>query len=163
MTHLKKARQLGSSEQFATFSATREHLGRWKLTKTILVVDDDLATLKLVGLVLDQKGYDVVTARSGEEALERARLQNPDLIVLDIMMPGMDGYEVVQHLRADPSTARLPILMLTAKSDLDDQITGFEVGADDYLTKPFHREELVSRVESVLHLAEGRQAPPQPL
>lgn len=133
------------------------------MTKTILVVDDDLATLKLVGLVLDQKGYDVVTARSGEEGLERARLQDPDLILLDVMMPGMNGYEVVQHLRADAETARVPILMLTAKSDLDDQITGFEVGADDYLTKPFHREELVSRVESVLRLAERRRAPPQPL
>jgi pilus assembly protein CpaE len=133
------------------------------MPKTILVVDDDLATLKLVGLVLDQEGYDVATARSGEEGLERARLQNPDLILLDVMMPDMSGYEVVQRLRADPATTRVPILMVTAKSDLDDQITGFEVGADDYLTKPFHRDELVSRVESVLHLAEGRQSPPQPL
>ena len=133
------------------------------MAKTILVVDDDLATLKLVGLVLDQEGYDVVAARSGEEGLERARLQNPDLILLDVMMRGIDGYEVVQRLRADPATARVPILMLTAKSDLDDQMTGFEVGADDYLTKPFHREELVARVESVLRLAERRQAPPRPL
>lgn len=133
------------------------------MAKTILVVDDDLATLKLVGLVLDQEGYDVVAARSGEEGLERARLQNPDLILLDVMMRGIDGYEVVQRLRADPATAQVPILMLTAKSDLDDQMTGFEVGADDYLTKPFHRDELVSRVASVLRLAEHRQTPPQPL
>jgi len=130
--------------------------------KTILVVDDDPATLKLVGVVLDQEGYDVVAARSGEEALERARLQHPDLILLDVMMPGLDGYEVVQRLRADPATARVPILMLTAKSDLEDQITGFEVGADDYLTKPFHRHELTERVASVLRLAEHRQTPPQP-
>ena len=128
--------------------------------QTILVVDDDLRTLKLVGLVLNQEGYDVVAASSGEEALEKARAQDPDLIVLDVLMPGLNGYEVAQQLRGDPTTAGVPILMLTAKSDLDDQMTGFEVGADDYLTKPFHRDELVSRVESVLHLAEHRQAPP---
>jgi DNA-binding response OmpR family regulator len=130
--------------------------------KTILVVDDDPATLKLVGVILDQEGYDVVPARSGEEGLERARLQHPDLILLDVMMPGLDGYEVVQRLRTDPATARVPILMLTAKSDLEDQITGFEVGADDYLTKPFRRHELTERVASVLRLAEHRQTPPQP-
>jgi len=133
------------------------------MTKTILVVDDDLRTLKLVGLVLNQEGYDVVAADSGEEALEKARAQDPDLIVLDVLMPGLNGYEVAQQLRADPATAGVPILMLTAKSDLNDRMTGFEVGADDYLTKPFHRDELVARVESVLHLAERRQAPPQPL
>jgi DNA-binding response OmpR family regulator len=131
------------------------------MAKTILVVDDDLRTLKLVGLVLDQEGYNVVAAESGEEGLEKARTENPDLIVLDILMPGLTGYEVVQRVRADPQTARVPILMLTAKSGLDDQMTGYEVGADDYLTKPFHREELVSRVESVLSLAEHRQGPPQ--
>jgi DNA-binding response OmpR family regulator len=130
--------------------------------KTILVVDDDPATLKLVGVILDQEGYDVVPARSGEEGLERARLQHPDLILLDVMMPGLDGYEVVQRLRTDPATARVPILMLTAKSDLEDQITGFEVGADDYLTKPVRRHELTERVASVLRLAEHRQTPPQP-
>jgi DNA-binding response OmpR family regulator len=129
--------------------------------KTILVVDDDLRTLKLVGLVLDQQGYDVVAAQSGEDGLEKARAETPDLIILDILMPGLDGYKVAQRLRADRVTARVPILMLTAKSDLDDRVTGFEVGADDYLTKPFHRDELVSRVESVLRLAERRQAPPQ--
>jgi len=133
------------------------------MRKTILVVDDDVRTLKLVGLVLNQEGYDVVAAGTGEEGLEKARAHGPDLIVLDVLMPGMDGYEVVQRLRADAATARVPVLMLTAKSDLDDQMTGFEVGADDYLTKPFHRDELVSRVESVLNLAEHRQTPPQPL
>lgn len=127
----------------------------------ILVVDDDFRTLKLVGLVLDQEGYDVLAAGSGEEGLEKARAQDPDLVILDIRMPGLDGYEVAQRLRSDPATADVPILMLTARAELEDRLTGYEVGADDYLIKPIHRSELVSRVESVLQLAACREAPQQ--
>jgi DNA-binding response OmpR family regulator len=131
------------------------------MANKILVVDDDFRTLKLVGLVLDQEGYDVLAAESGEEGLEKARAQDPDLIILDIRMPGLDGYEVAQRLRSDPATADVPILMLTARAELEDRMTGFEVGADDYLIKPIHRRELISRVESVLQLAACREPPQQ--
>ncbi|MFW6164031.1 MAG: response regulator [Planctomycetota bacterium] len=118
--------------------------------KKILVVDDDLQTVKLVGLVLDRRGYEIVAARTGEEAVKKAQSEQPDLIVLDVMMPDMDGYEVSRLLRADPATADVPILMFTAKAGLQDKVTGFEAGADEYLTKPIHPKELVSRVETLL-------------
>jgi pilus assembly protein CpaE len=120
------------------------------MTKKILVVDDDIQTLKLVGLVLERKGYDIVAARKGGQALEKAWEEQPDLVILDIMMPDIDGYEVSRRLRADPETASLPILMFTAKSGVQDKVTGFEAGADDFLTKPIHPEELVSHVEAIL-------------
>ncbi len=118
--------------------------------RKILVVDDDLQTVKLVGLVLDRRGYEIVTARRGDEALEKAKSEQPDLIVLDIMMPDMDGYEVSRRLRADPDTSDVPILMFTAKTGLQDKVTGFEAGADEYLTKPIHPKEMVSRMETLL-------------
>jgi two-component system cell cycle response regulator len=155
------ARPRGPNGQPETLSGLRGDLGWWRMTTKILVVDDDFRTLKLVGLVLDQEGYDVIAAESGEEGLEKARAQNPDLIILDILMPGLDGYEVAQRLRSDPATADVPILMLTARAGLDDRVTGYEVGADDYLTKPVHRQELASRVESLLRFAASRQVPPQ--
>ena len=118
--------------------------------KKILVVDDDLQTVKLVGLVLDRRGYEIIAARSGEQALEKIRSDLPDLVILDVMMPDMNGYEVARQLRADPETVDLPILMFTAKSGVQDKVTGFEAGADDFLTKPIHPKELVSRVEALL-------------
>ncbi len=127
------------------------------MAKRILVVDDDLRTLKLVGLILDQRGYDVIAARSGAEGLEKAQAQRPDLIILDVMMPELNGYEVAHQLRSDPATADLPILMLTARAHLDDRLTGFESGADDYVTKPVRRRKLVARVESLLNLASHRR------
>lgn len=120
------------------------------MAKKILVVDDDVQTLKLVGLVLERKGYDIIAARQGDQALEKAHAEEPDLIVLDIMMPDIDGYEVSRRLRADPDTADVPILMFTAKSEVQDKVTGFEAGADDFLTKPIHPQELASRVEALL-------------
>jgi pilus assembly protein CpaE len=120
------------------------------MTKRILVVDDDLKTVKLVGIVLDRRGYNIIAARTGEQALEKARAEAPDLIVLDIMMPDINGYEVSRRLRADPETADVPILMFSAKTEVQDKVAGFEAGADDYLTKPIHPQELVSRVEALL-------------
>ena len=120
------------------------------MAKKILVVDDDLQTVKLVGLVLDRRGYEIIAAQRGEQALEKARTEDPSLVVLDIMMPDIDGYEVSRRLRSDPKTADLPILMFTAKSEVQDKVTGFEAGADDFLTKPIHPQELVSRVEALL-------------
>jgi len=120
------------------------------MPQKILIVDDDVQTLKLVGLILDRNGYDIVVGQSGEQALEKARTEAPDLVILDIMMPGIDGYDVCRKLRADPDTADLPIILFTAKAEVQDKVAGFEAGADDYVSKPVHPDELVSRVEALL-------------
>ncbi len=116
----------------------------------ILIVDDDLDTLKLVGVMLQRKGYRILAANSGAKALAMVKESPPDLILLDVMMPDMDGFEVTRRLRADPETASIPILMFTAKSQVDDKLTGFDAGADDYLTKPAHPAELLARVKKLL-------------
>ncbi len=122
----------------------------------ILIVDDDLDTLRLVGLFLQRHGFQVLAAKTGPHALKQAQEHLPDLILLDIMMPGMDGYEVAQRLRADPNTANIPIIMFTAKGALDDKLAGFEAGADDYITKPVHPSELLARIRRVLTRATGQ-------
>lgn len=127
----------------------------------ILIVDDDLESVKLVGLMLERRGYEIAAARSGAQALEKAQSENPDLVILDIMMPDMEGYEVCRRLRANPATATLPVIMFTAKTTVDDKVAGFQAGADDYLTKPVHPEELASRVEAVLLRSARRQAAAQ--
>jgi pilus assembly protein CpaE len=127
----------------------------------ILIVDDDLESVKLVGLMLERRGYEIAAARSGAQALEKAQSENPDLVILDIMMPDMEGYEVCRRLRANPITATLPIIMFTAKTTVNDKVAGFQAGADDYLTKPVHPEELASRVEAVLLRSARRQAAAQ--
>ncbi|HMM28039.1 MAG: response regulator [Chloroflexota bacterium] len=116
----------------------------------ILIVDDDLDSLKLIGLMLQRQGYDIIVANSGQQALGKAQADDPSLIILDIMMPDMDGYEVCRQLRKNPLTEPIPIIMFTAKSMVDDKVAGFEAGADDYLTKPTHPAELASRVKAVL-------------
>ncbi len=123
----------------------------------ILVVDDELESLKLIGLMLQRRGYEIAAARSGQQALEKAIAESPDLVLLDVMMPDMDGFEVCRRLRADPITADLPIIMFTAKTMVDDKVAGFQAGADDYLTKPVHPEELASRIEAVLLRTSGRR------
>lgn len=116
----------------------------------ILIVDDDLDSLKLIGLMLQRQGYEITVANSGQQALVKAQAEAPDLIILDIMMPDMDGYEVCRQLRKNPATEPIPIIMFTAKAMVDDKVAGFEAGADDYLTKPTHPAELASRVKAVL-------------
>lgn len=120
------------------------------MAEKILVVDDDLDSLKLIGLMLQRNGYEVVAANSGTQALTRAASDKPDLIILDIMMPDMNGYEVSRRLRRNPETQNIPIIMFTAKTLIDDKVAGFEAGADDYLTKPTHPAELASRVKAIL-------------
>jgi CheY-like chemotaxis protein len=120
------------------------------MAEKILIIDDDLDTLRLVGLMLQRQGYQITAATNGEQGLERAFEEKPDLILLDVMMPDMDGYEVARRLRARPETVDTPILMFTAKTQLDDKVAGFEVGADDYLTKPTHPSELQSHVKALL-------------
>ncbi|NJL92400.1 MAG: response regulator [Anaerolineae bacterium] len=120
------------------------------MAEKILVVDDDVDSLKLIGLMLQRQGYDVIAANAGQPALQKAYHEQPDLIILDVMMPDMDGYEVTRRLRAEPKTTSIPIIMFTAKTMVDDKVAGFEAGADDYLTKPTHPAELSSRVKAVL-------------
>ncbi len=116
----------------------------------ILVIDDDTDTLRLVGMMLQKQGYQITVASSGQQGLLKAEDEMPDLILLDVMMPEMDGYEVARRLRANPDTAHIPILMFTAKAQLDDKVAGFEAGADDYLTKPTHPSELLAHVRALL-------------
>jgi CheY-like chemotaxis protein len=104
----------------------------------------------LVGTTLEKQGYTILAAQDGVEALQKAAQHHPDLILLDVMMPKMDGFEVIRRLRADPATAAIPVIMFTAKGQVDDKVAGLEAGADEYLTKPTHPAELVARVRSVL-------------
>lgn len=117
---------------------------------TILVVDDDAQIVRLVRSYLEQSGYQVLTASDGEQALHTLRSQKPDLVVLDVMLPGRDGLDVTRIVRADPSIAHTPILLLTARVEDVDRIVGLELGADDYVTKPFHPREVVARVKAIL-------------
>ncbi len=120
------------------------------MAEKILIIDDDVDTLKLVGLMLQKQGYLIVAANNGPQGLTQAEAEDPDLVLLDVMMPEMDGYEVAKRLRANPLTANTPILMFTAKTQLDDKVSGFEAGADDYLTKPTHPTELSAHVKALL-------------
>ena len=118
--------------------------------RTVLVADDDEDILQLVSFRLERAGYTVVTAADGAQALAAARQHQPDLAVLDVMMPGLNGYEVTRQLRADPATAAIPVILLTARVQEADVSRGFEAGADDYLRKPFSPQELRSRVQAIL-------------
>lgn len=129
------------------------------MTEKILVVDDDIDSLKLIGLMLQRQGYEVVAANAGHQALMKAQAERPSLIILDVMMPDMNGYEVCRRLRANPDTKAIPIIMFTAKTMIDDKVAGFEAGADDYLTKPTHPSELASRVKAVLARAAAAHPP----
>jgi two-component system phosphate regulon response regulator PhoB len=119
----------------------------------ILVVDDEKDILELVRYSLDRNGYQIETATSGEEALAKTRRRIPDLIILDLMLPGIDGLEVCRRLKSDGKTERVPIIMLTAKSEEADVVTGLELGAEDYVTKPFSPRVLTARVRRILHRA----------
>jgi len=120
------------------------------MPERILIVDDDADSRKLIGIMLQRQGYEVVFAESGAQALSLAQADPPDLIILDVMMPDVDGYDVCRRLRRDTATQGVPIIMFTAKTMVDDKVAGFEAGADDYLTKPTHPAELASRIRAVL-------------
>jgi two-component system alkaline phosphatase synthesis response regulator PhoP len=126
--------------------------------RRVLVVDDDVKTVELVKLYLDRDGYRVLTAYDGIEALRLAREGHPDLIVLDLMLPGMDGLEVCRILRNESD---VPIIMLTAMTTDQDKLNGLELGADDYMTKPFSPRELAARVRTVLRRLPGERGPAQ--
>lgn len=120
------------------------------MPERILIVDDDPWILRMISALLDKRGYEVITASDGEEGLEKAVRVRPDLLITDVMMPKMDGWELVRALRARAELAFTPVLFLTALSSEDDRIRGFRLGADDYLPKPFRFEELDLRVQKAL-------------
>ncbi len=118
--------------------------------KTILVVEDEEDILELVEYNLGKNGFAVTTVTSGEEALQSIRSKLPDLVLLDLMLPGIDGLEICKHLKTDPKTQPIPVIMLTAKGEESDIVTGLELGADDYITKPFSPKVLIARIRTVL-------------
>lgn len=128
------------------------------MSARILVVDDEPDLLELVRFNLTQAGFQVTTATSGREGLEQLKNAAPDLVVLDLMLPDVSGNDICRQIRSDPSLAELPILMLTAKSEEVDRVVGFELGADDYVAKPFSPRELTLRVRAVLRRRAGPPA-----
>ncbi|MEN8127989.1 MAG: response regulator [Planctomycetota bacterium] len=131
--------------------------------ETILIVDDEEDVLELVRYNLDKNGYTVETAAAGEEALQKVRAQTPDLMILDLMLPGVDGLNVCKQLKSDPKTEYIPIIMLTAKGEESDIVTGLELGADDYVTKPFSPKVLIARVRRTLHRTVARDSENAPV
>jgi pilus assembly protein CpaE len=129
------------------------------MTDRILIIDDDLDTLRLVGLLLERQGFEILAADNGSQGLTKAKEEVPDLILLDIMMPDMDGIEVARRMRADSITANIPIVFFTAKTQVEEKVAGFEAGADDYLSKPVHPKELTARVNAILARSGQRPAP----
>lgn len=121
------------------------------LISTIMVIDDNEHNLGVIANILSDTGYKIILATSGQEAFESLQIYIPDLILLDIMMPEMDGYEVCQRLKEGDKTKEIPVIFLTAKTEIEDLAKGFNLGAVDYLTKPFKKEELLARVKT--HIA----------
>ncbi|HOX48218.1 MAG TPA: response regulator transcription factor [Spirochaetia bacterium] len=132
------------------------------MPQRILVVDDDPSLVKILRGYLEQAGFLVLEAGDGEAALALVRRERPDLLVLDLMLPRLGGFELTRILRSTPGLESLPVVMLTARLDEADKILGLELGADDYVTKPFNPRELVARVRAVLRRAGGAQAEPEP-
>ena len=116
----------------------------------VLVVDDEIYILHILDFILGAENYDVVTATNGEQALQKVQEEKPDLVVLDIMMPKLDGYETCRLIKSDPKTKHIPVILLTAKGREVDQKLGREVGASDYITKPFSPSKLIERVQAIL-------------
>jgi two-component system, OmpR family, alkaline phosphatase synthesis response regulator PhoP len=116
----------------------------------IMIVDDEMATLLPLKRSLEAQGYIVIEAYDGYQAIEKSKTEMPELIVLDLMLPGIDGFEVCARLKKDEITGKIPVIMLTAKDEVRDKVEGLEMGADDYITKPFNLNELKARIKNVL-------------
>lgn len=136
------------------------HLNPPETSSLVLVVDDEPKNLQVIGQLLRGEGYEIAFASNGLEALASVKENLPVLILLDIMMPEMDGYEVCQRLKADTITAHIPIMFLTAKTETEDIVRGFRTGAVDYVTKPFRSEELLARVRTHIQLKQLRSLLP---
>jgi pilus assembly protein CpaE len=132
------------------------------MAEKILIVDDEFDTLRLVGLMLERQGYSIVAAENGQQALQSLAQEKPDLVLLDIMMPGMDGYEVAKRIRTDEEFGDIPIIMFTAKTQVEDKVTGLEAGVDVYLTKPTQPRELFAQVRVLLNRAKKSITTPLP-
>ncbi len=130
------------------------------MAEKILIVDDDVQTLRLVGLMLERQGYKILAASNGTQAIGMARSELPDMILLDVMMPDIDGFSVAKTLRKEPETTDIPILMFTARAQVEDKIAGYESGADDYLTKPIHPAELTAHMRAILSRSKSRGGVP---
>jgi pilus assembly protein CpaE len=126
------------------------------MDQTILIIDDDIDTLKLVGIMLERKGFRILASTTGKKGLQLAKKELPDLILLDIMIPDINGYEIARSVRSTPETVNIPIIMFTAKSQVDDKVEGLEAGADAYITKPARPRELFAQVNSILKRAPQR-------
>ncbi len=124
----------------------------------IVVIEDEADILEVLQYNLKREGYTVVASRDGEQGLDSVRRENPDLVLLDLMLPGLDGLEVCKRLQADPVTANVPVIMVTAKGEESDVVSGLQIGADDYVTKPFSPKELLARVKAVLRRGPVREA-----
>ena len=120
------------------------------MAQTILIIDDDIDTLKLVGIMLERKGFRILASTTGEKGLKLTENEIPDLILLDVMMPDINGYDIARSIRSNPNTESIPIIMFTARSQVDDKVEGLEAGADAYITKPARPRELFAQVNSVL-------------
>ena len=129
------------------------------MKRKILVVDDEEDILNFLEMVLTEKGYEVVTAAGGHEALTRVQIERPDLVLLDVMMPQMDGWEVLKLLRVDETTAQVPVAMLSARTEARDRVQGLQEGAIDYICKPFSLQQLLGKIEAIFEqAAEQRKA-----
>ena len=120
------------------------------MNKRILVIEDDPATLRLITYTLQQENYQVLTATNGLAGIRKAQKENPDLILLDVMLPGIDGFEICHRLKTEAQTTGLPILLISAKAQETDKTAGLKAGADDYISKPWERSELTARIADIL-------------
>src|SRR5262249_15235994 len=126
--------------------------------RRIVMIEDEPDILEVVAYRLEREGFEVSTSRDGEEGLARIRREHPDLVILDLMLPGVDGTEICRLVKRDPNTRDIPIIMVTAQTDESDVVLGLGLGADDYVPKPFSPRELVARVQAVLRRAPVREA-----
>jgi DNA-binding response OmpR family regulator len=133
------------------------------MKETILIVEDEKDIAKMLDYNLKKEGFKTLFVRNGEDAIDSARGEHPDLIILDLMLPGIDGLEACKTLKSDSKTASIPIIMLTAKSQESDKIVGLELGADDYVTKPFSPRELIARIKAVLRRGKEKDKLPEVL